>query len=96
MADQIRVDFGSLNTAVADIATGVATQGERLAQLKADIAPMVATWEGGAQAAYYAAQTKWDTAWEDLTQALQAFQRSTGAAHDDYQAGETANTASWA
>lgn len=95
MADQIRVNFGSMETAVADIATGVATQGQRLAQLKADIAPMVATWEGGAQAAYYASQTKWDTAWDELTQALQAFQRSTDTATGDYQAGEAANTASW-
>lgn len=95
MADQIRVAFGSLSTAVGDIAAGVATQGQRLSELKADIAPMVATWEGSAQTAYFAQQTKWDSAWDELTQALQMFQNATDTANSGYQAGETANTGSW-
>ena len=95
MADQIRVSFGSLEAAVGDIAAGVAAQGQRLADLKADIAPMVATWEGAAQAAYQGHQAKWDSAWSELTEALQAFQRATDTANTDYRAGETANTSSW-
>jgi WXG100 family type VII secretion target len=95
MADQIRVTFGSLDNAVGDIAAGVAAQGQRLQELKADIAPMVATWEGSAQTAYYAHQQKWDAAWQDLTDALQQFQGATDRANADYAAGERANTASW-
>ena len=87
MADQIRVSFGSLEAAVGDIAAGVAAQGQRLADLKADIAPMVATWEGAAQAAYQGHQAKWDSAWSELTEALQAFQRATDTANTDYRAG---------
>ena len=95
MADQIRVTFGALDAAVGDIAAGVAAQGQRLAELKADIAPMVASWEGAAQASYAGDQAKWDAAWADLTEALQAFQRATDTANSGYQAGESANASSW-
>lgn len=95
MADQIRVNFGALDTAVADISTGVATQGQRLSELKAHIAPMVASWEGSAQAAYHAHQTVWDNAWEELTQALTQFRSATDTATQDYRAGEAANAGSW-
>ena len=95
MADQIRVNPGSLSTAVGDIASGVAAAGTRLQDLKAAIAPMVATWEGSAQEAYRVQQTRWDTAWNDLTQALQGLQATTQRSNDDYSAGEAANTASW-
>ncbi len=40
----------------------MANAGTRLDALKATISPMVATWEGDAQAAYQVQQTKWDTA----------------------------------
>ena len=95
MADRIRVSFGSLNTAVGDIAAGVSAAGNRLSELRSDIAPMVATWEGTAQQAYYAQQTKWDNAWTELTDALKQFQSATDTANNDYQAGETANVSSW-
>ena len=95
MADQIRVTFGALSDAVNDLSAGVAAAGNRLADLKTDIAPMVASWEGAAQGAYYAQQTKWDNAWNDLTTALGEFQRATASASDDYAAGERANTAVW-
>ena len=95
MADQIRVSFGALDAAVGDIAAGVAAQGQRLSELKASIAPMVASWEGAAQSAYAAHQAKWDSAWAELTEALQAFQRATDTANASYQAGESANASSW-
>lgn len=95
MADQIRVDAGSLTSAVGDISAGVAAAGTRLADLKAAIAPMVATWEGSAQDAYRVQQTRWETAWNDLTQALTGLQTTTQRSNDDYSAGESANTALW-
>jgi len=70
MADQIKVTFGSLDTAEADLTAGHAAMGHRLADLKANIQPMISTWEGSAQAAYYAHQQQWDTAWDELTMAL--------------------------
>ena len=93
MADQIRVTFGALETAQGDLSAAHAAMGQRLAELKADIAPMAATWQGSAQAAYHAHQTSWDTAWDDLSSALAEFRRATSVATADYLAGETANTA---
>ncbi len=95
MADRIKVDAGSLNTAVGDLAAGVASAGTRLSDLKAAIAPMVATWEGSAQQAYQAQQTKWDTAWNDLTAALGNLQTSTQRSNEDHSNGESTNTAAW-
>lgn len=95
MADQIRVDAGSLDAAIGDISAGVAAAGTRLSDLKAAIAPMVATWEGSAQEAYRVQQTRWDTAWNDLTQALAGLQNTTQRSNEEYSAGESANTALW-
>lgn len=96
MADQIKVTFGSLDTAEADLTAGHAAMGQRLADLKADIQPMISTWEGSAQAAYYAHQQQWDSAWDELTMALADFRRATGTANADYQAGEALNTSRFA
>ena len=56
---------------------------------------MVATWEGAAREAYYVQQTRWGTAWAELTDALGQFQRATGTSATEYSAGETANAAAW-
>lgn len=93
MADQIRVAFGALDTAEGDLSSAQAAMGQRLSDLRASIAPMVSTWQGSAQTAYYAHQRQWDTAWDELTSALAEFRRATGVANNDYQGGERANTA---
>ena len=85
----------ALGDAVNDISAGVAAAGNRLSDLKSDIAPMVATWEGSAQTAYYAQQAKWDNAWSELTAALGDFQRATSTAATGYESGERANTSAW-
>ncbi|MGI4894999.1 MAG: WXG100 family type VII secretion target [Janthinobacterium lividum] len=95
MADRVRVNFNSLATAGADLSAGVASAGTRLENLKGAIAPMVATWDGDAQIAYHEQQTKWDTAWVDLTDALKQLQIATMTSHDGFQAGESSNTSSW-
>ncbi len=95
MADQIRVNFIALETAVGDLSAGVAAQGQRLSELRSDIAPLVASWQGSAQAAYHAHQARWDNAWGELSDALTQFQRATDTAVMHYQAGEAANVSSW-
>ncbi len=96
MADQIRVQFGALDTAEGDLSSAHAAMGQRLADLRADIQPMVSTWEGSAREAYYAHQQQWDAAWDELTAALADFRRATATANADYQAGEARNTARFA
>lgn len=91
MQDQITVRFGALQTASGDLAKGTATANERLNQLQSDIAPMVSSWSGGAQAAYVRVQQRWDTAQQDLTRALGDLQRAVAQSTDQYQAGENQN-----
>lgn len=90
-ADQITVGFGALQTAAGDLSRGTATANQRLDQLQSDIAPMVSTWEGGAQQAYLRVQQKWDTAQQDLTRALGDLQKAVAQSTDQYQAGESQN-----
>ena len=92
MADQIKVTFGSLETAESDLTTAHANMGERLSQLRSDIQPMISTWQGSAREAYYGYQQQWDSAWDELTSALQEFQRALTQANADYRAGEQQNT----
>lgn len=96
MADQIKVTFGSLDTAESDLTSAHATMGQRLAELRSDIQPMVSTWQGAAREAYASHQQQWDTAWDELTSALQEFQRALAQANTDYQAGEQQNTGRFA
>lgn len=91
MHDQITVRFGALQTAAGDLARGTATANQRLDQLQSDIAPMVSTWSGEAQAAYLRVQQRWDTAQQDLTRALGDLQRAVAQSTDQYQAGENQN-----
>lgn len=91
MADQIKVSFGALDTAVADLSQGANSMNQRMQQLRSDIAPMLSTWSGAAQQSYHGAQQQWDQGWQELTQALQELQRATGTANDGYNAGERAN-----
>lgn len=96
MADQIKVTFGSLDTAESDLTTGHATMGQRLSELKADIQPMISTWEGAARESYHGYQQQWDSAWDELTSALQDFQRALAQSNADYQAGEQQNAGRFA
>ncbi|NAE18348.1 WXG100 family type VII secretion target, partial [Enterococcus hirae] len=84
MADQIRVNFSSLDAAVTDIAGGVAAQGARMDDLRSAIAPLVASWDGAAQEAYGRQQDTWNQAWSELTDALSGLQRATDTANQGY------------
>ena len=96
MADQIKVTFGSLDTAESDLTSAHATMGQRLAELRSDIQPMVSTWQGAAQEAYTGYQQQWDSAWDELTSALQEFQRALAQSIVVYQSGEQQNTSRFA
>jgi WXG100 family type VII secretion target len=92
---EIKVTFGALDAARADVA-GTATRiGTRLEDLRRLLAPLVATWEGQAAEEYRTAQRKWDTAAADLTAVLAQIGVALGSAHDGYRQVEQANAARW-
>ncbi|MDL5155809.1 WXG100 family type VII secretion target [Actinomycetospora termitidis] len=90
MADRIKVSFGALDTAVADVQGGAATMEQRMQQLRSDIAPMLATWDGAARESYAAAQAQWDAGWQELQSALAQLGQSTAGANQGYNDTERA------
>src|SRR5690606_18662264 len=67
----ILVTFESIQRASSDVANTVRRTEANLEQLRADLAPMVATWEGGASTDYQVLQRRWDQAAADLRDTLQ-------------------------
>ncbi len=97
MADSghVLVTFGSLEEAAADV-DGVANQiDQQLADLRAYLAPLVASWEGAASADYQAKQQRWDGAIGDLNMVLREMARAVRAANGNYQLAESSNAAMW-
>lgn len=92
---EIKVTFGALEAARVDVAGTAGRISTALEDLKRFLAPMVATWEGQAAAEYRAEQQRWDTAAADLAAVLARIGAALGAANENYQAVERANTARW-
>ena len=61
------VNFGALHQASLDIEKALAELQTQLGQLERDAGPLVATWDGAAQAAYQERQRKWQTAATELS-----------------------------
>jgi WXG100 family type VII secretion target len=80
----LRVNFGSLAQAGADIHKAVSELETKLAQLEADARPLVDTWEGKAQAAYFQRQQKWSTAATDLKNILHDIKIAVDQSAQDY------------
>ena len=92
---EIKVTFGALEAARADVGATAGRISGQLEELKRFLAPMVATWEGQAATEYQATQRKWDTAAADLASVLAQIGVALGAANDSYQQVERANAARW-
>jgi early secretory antigenic target protein ESAT-6 len=92
---EIKVTFGALATAQADVAATAGRISTQLDDLKRFIAPMVATWQGQAAEDYQARQRQWDTAATDLAAVLSQIGVALGAAHDSYRQVEQSNAARW-
>jgi 6 kDa early secretory antigenic target len=92
---EIKVTFGALDAARADVAGTANRIGTRLEDLKRVLAPLVATWEGQAAEEYRGTQRKWDAAAADLAAVLGQIGIALGAAHDGYRQVEQANAARW-
>jgi 6 kDa early secretory antigenic target len=92
---EIKVTFGALDAARADVAGTANRIGTRLDELKRMLAPLVASWDGAAAEEYRTAQRNWDAAAADLATVLAQIGVALGAAHDGYRQVEQANAARW-
>lgn len=92
---EIKVTFGALSAAQADVAATSGRIRTQLDDLKKFLAPMVSTWTGQAAEDYQVIQRKWDTSAADLAQVLAQIGTALGAAHDNYRQTEQANAARW-
>ena len=70
MYNTIKYSFGEIQNAAADIQNTSRSIDGLLGDLKRQLEPMVAIWEGESAFAYQAAQAKWDNAAADLNNIL--------------------------
>jgi len=93
---EVQVNFGAMQTGVADIQARYNGIQAKLDDLRAYLEPMRATWTGSAREAYDAKQRQWDQSAADLQAILQSIGQALNGAHDDFHSGETRNTNMWA
>lgn len=92
---RILVTFAAVNEAAMD-ADSVASQiAQQLADLKAYLAPLVASWSGEASSDFQVLQAKWDASANDLNQVLRQLSQALRLAGEQYQAAEKANSSVW-
>jgi 6 kDa early secretory antigenic target len=89
---EMRYTFGAMQTASDQINSAISTMNNELSELEARIRPMVATWEGTAQQAYYSRQTEWNQASKELEQALNQIKAAVIQSTTDMQGREQTNT----
>jgi len=89
--DLLVVNFASLDTASADIASALAEMRSQLDQLEHDAAPLVAGWSGQARAAYDSRAAAWRSAADDLARMLGEIKVAVDESAADYLSTEQAN-----
>jgi WXG100 family type VII secretion target len=92
---EIKVAFGALEAARADVTSTTTRIAGQLAELERYLAPLVSTWEGQAATEYRAKQRQWDTAAADLAAVLGQIGVTLGAANESYRQVERSNTERW-
>jgi early secretory antigenic target protein ESAT-6 len=92
---EIRVTFGALESAQADVSGVAGRMTGQLEDLKRFLAPLVASWEGQAATEYQARQRQWDTAAANLATVLGQIGVALGAANESYRQVEQANASRW-
>ncbi|WP_028050050.1 WXG100 family type VII secretion target [Cellulomonas sp. URHD0024] len=91
----LKVNFGGLATAAADIQSGATQIEARLADMDQSLAPLRANWSGEAAASYEAARAKWTAAISDMKALLADVGRAVSSSGEDYQSTERSNAARW-
>jgi len=91
----IQVTFGAVNEAAIDTDSIASQIAQQLSDLKAYLAPLVASWSGEASSDFQALQTKWDASANDLNQVLRQISQSLRTAGDNYLHTERSNKQIW-
>lgn len=91
----IYVDPAKLEQAAANFERHDRSLQAILSQLEADLAPLIASWEGSAQEMYLQKKAAWDTAANDLAGLLASITSVTRDAHAGYVDTITANKNMW-
>lgn len=91
----IKYQFGAIEAAAADINSTSGRINALLADLKSQIQPMVATWEGESALAYQQAQAKWDKSAEELNTILHTISRTVSQGNDRMNDVNRRAAASW-
>ena len=91
----IKVDFGGVSTAAADISTGANSISSTLDTMDSQLQPLRQAWTGEASQAYEVAKTKWTTALSDMKALLADISTAVDQGGQDYQATEQRNTNRW-
>jgi ESAT-6 family protein len=79
------VNFAALQQASLDIQKALGELSNQLGQLERDAGPLVATWEGPAQAAYRERQARWQGAAGELSDILRNIKLAVDESAADYQ-----------
>ena len=91
----ILVTFGAINEAAMDTDSVASQIAQQLSDLKAYLAPMVASWSGEASSEYQALQSRWDASANDMNQVLRQMAQALRTAGDNYASTERKNSSIW-
>jgi len=91
MNDMLVVNFAAMQTAGENIDTAIRTLNDQLSQLERDVAPLIATWDGDAKAAYEARQRQWRSAAGELCAMLIEIKKALHESTLDYRDTEQRN-----
>lgn len=90
---EIKVDFGQLGAGAESLQRTASQIQGQLEELEQMLKPLIATWDGSAQEAYYAAQAEWDKAAQNLQEITAKMGTAVQVANESYQQGERMNAA---
>lgn len=91
----LKVNFGALSTAAADIQSGARGLEQTLANMDRSLQPLRANWTGSASDAYDQAKVKWTAALNDMKVLLGQVGQAVDVSGQDYQSAERANVSRW-
>ncbi len=94
-AGELKVNFGSLDAAAADIRASANQIEGRLDALESELAPLRSDWTGSASSAYQQAKAKWDAGMADMKVLLAEIGTAVTTSNSDYQSTENSNTSRW-
>ncbi|MDO5512754.1 WXG100 family type VII secretion target [Corynebacterium sp.] len=93
--DAIKYQFGAIEAAAGDINATSGRITALLDDLKSQLQPMVATWEGDSAAAYAEAQAKWDRSAAELNTILATISRTVSQGNERMSDVNRMAAASW-